>query len=121
MLRQTIISCYQNAVALSDVPQELKQSLKTKERVPAFIDNLTRELALVPKLDMDRIQTVVYDMTFIFLDAVKRKADENYISENAKRAMTDKADSDAKMNELADRINSAPENAPAEIDIEELL
>ena len=120
MLRDIIIRHYREAVALSTVPDELKRSLKTNERIPSFIDNLHRELAAVPNLSAESIQTTVYDLTMLTLDMIEKQARENYLTEAAKSAMRDAERKQTLKDTLADRINAAPDDAPAEITEDEL-
>jgi hypothetical protein len=94
-LRHLITCDYQEAVSLlPGVPTELRKALKTHQRVPVFIDNLTKQIAALPKhLRPDRLKLkrVVYDMTNLFVMNVKRQAEERHMSDLAKKVALDAA------------------------------
>jgi hypothetical protein len=81
---------YQEAVRmLPSVDAELKRSLKSHERVPKFLENLSREISRLPnhlRPDRARIKKIVYDMTELFVHNVKRQADEMAMSDARKQA-----------------------------------
>jgi len=84
-LRQTVIKHYQDAVKVAKVPDELKRSLKTNERLPVFIDNLVVQIGMAPKnYKPEVVQYVVHQMTGQFLTNVHRKAEEARMSDLAK-------------------------------------
>jgi hypothetical protein len=120
-MREYIIKCYREAVALAAVPEELKRSLNVNERIPQFIDNLSVELSKVPKISPETIQTCVYDMTNLLLNSIEKKAREDYLSDAAKSAMRDAASEASKLDRLADRINQGTEENPAVIDMDEVM
>lgn len=103
-LRKIIEETYQNAVALSSAPQALKESLRTKERAPAFLRNIELELMQVKNLNRDKIIYTVTEMTNFFLKTVQQKADEDFLTESAKKAILDNAEKDRIKDELADAI-----------------
>lgn len=107
-LRELIRSAYQERVALSGIPEELKRSLKAHERIPKFFDNLERELAVLPAAyrTNDRIREAVYSLTDVFTGNVKRMADERQMSDLARSAAASTRDEQAKRDDLADRMNS---------------
>lgn len=119
-MRDFIVKCYREAVALAQVPDELKRSLNTQERVPKMIDNLTVELLKVPKISADTIRNCVYDLTNILLNAIEKKAREDYLSDAAKSAILDQAAKADRFEQLADEINRGDHDNPAHIDAEEL-
>lgn len=71
-----------------NVPEDLRRSLKTHERVPAFVDRLAMELKQVEdqgiKLDRLKIKMVVYDLTAVFVSLLKHRANEMEMSDIAK-------------------------------------
>lgn len=81
---------YQEYVAMAQIPRELKDALKTHERVPVFVDNLAREIKAIERvrvgkrLDRMTIKKMVYDLTEMYIGAVKRQADERMMSEVAR-------------------------------------
>lgn len=86
MIRQD----YQEAVRLlPGIPEELRASLKTNERVPIFLDNLTNEISKLPahiRPQRLKIKQIVYEITNTFVLNVKRAADEKHLSDIAKNA-----------------------------------
>lgn len=120
-MREYVIKCYQEAVTMLPYPQELKDSLLIQERVPAFIDNLHREFAKVPKVSRETIQSAVYDMTDLLMRSVKTKFDEDQMSMSARSAIIAANEQATKIDRLANRINEAPDHSPALINMEELL
>lgn len=102
-LKTQIHDAYKEAVALSSCPQELKNSLKTNERVPGFLKNLQKELATVPGgVKPYQVKMTVYDLTRIFLRAVERKANERMLSDAEKTRITKEQDKVKKFKEVAD-------------------
>jgi len=94
-LRDLIVSTYQDAVRNALVDEELKQALKTHERVPAFLGNLTRELSAVPKITKEEVQQAVHGMTNVFLNACIQRANEMMLSDAEKsRIKTEIADAE---------------------------
>lgn len=98
------------------MPDDLRASLKAHERVPAFIDNLARQIHLIEKNDhrfkgkpltRDEIMTIVSDFTDVFIQNVKRKRDEEIMSEAAKKALEHNHTRATEMRELADKLTEA--------------
>jgi len=106
MIRDYIVQDYQEAVALYNGPEELKKSLRASERAPAFIDNLVRELSKFPEIKRETIKSVTYDLTNVFLDAVKLKAEQMMLSDAAKNAMKAEHEEAKRMDKLANRLNA---------------
>ncbi len=76
-----------------DIPADLKRALKTHERVPAFIDNLSKALYKVPKdIKTETIIMAVHSLTDLFISNVMRKSDESRMSAMEKhRLLADEA------------------------------
>ena len=92
-LRTLIIETYQATVRTALVPQELKESLKTYERVPAFLSNLHKELVRTPTATKDDVIGITESMTLTFLNLVDQKAKEAMMSDAEKnRILTDAQD-----------------------------
>lgn len=93
-LKTIVRQDYQEAVRLlPGIPDELRKGLKTNERVPLFIDNLTKEIASLPahiRPQRLKIKQIVYDLTNTFILNVKRQADEKHLSDIAKTAILEK-------------------------------
>ena len=106
-LRELIRSSYQERIALAPIPEELRRSLRSHERIPKFFDNLERELAVLPPAlrSVERIKDAVYSLTDIFTANLKRIADERQMSDLAKQAERDAAAARVRRDELADRLN----------------
>jgi hypothetical protein len=94
-LRTLIIETYQATVRTALVPQELKDSLKTYERVPAFLSNLYNELARTPTAMKDDVIGITESMTLTFLNLVDQKAKEAMMSDAEKnRILTEQQDAE---------------------------
>jgi imidazolonepropionase-like amidohydrolase len=83
-LRTLITQTYQSTVAIAEVPSELKESLKTHERVPAFLTNLYQELKATPQATAEEVRSITEALTYTFLSAVDQKAKENMMSDAEK-------------------------------------
>lgn len=104
-VRQMVITDYQERVAMrDDIPSELKRALKSHERVPLFVDNLTREINKIPearakakirrafKMDRMKLKNIVYDLTDIFINNVKAMAEQKAMSEAEQERLRKKTD-----------------------------
>jgi bacterioferritin (cytochrome b1) len=87
-IREMILADYQERIlTVQGIPDDLRRALKDHERVPLFVENLTREIKKIeqvkPKFKMDRVKlkSLVYDMTDVFWRAVKTTAEDKYKSE----------------------------------------
>jgi hypothetical protein len=90
-LRRLVVADYQQCVSLASVPDELKRSLKTNERVPVFIDNLVVQISRAKGVSRETIRTAVYDLTTTFLQLTHRKAEEMRMSDLARSTIEAKA------------------------------
>lgn len=98
---------FQEYVALADINADLKRALKSHERVPAFVDNLAKELYHLPfDVSRETIKKLVYDMSDLFIKLLVRKADEGLMSDIAKTQIQKEADTIKKMDQLADDLIS---------------
>lgn len=86
------------------MPVELKRSLKTNERVPAFLARLEREASVLPKsiATKENVIAVVTDMTTLFLNALMKKADEQAMSDLEKSRLRAQREKLARLDEAAD-------------------
>ena len=83
-LREFVIKEYQATVRNSpNLSKELKDALKINERVPAFMDNLCRELAhpAFKNKSNNYLKDVVHNATNFFIALVKQKAEERMMSD----------------------------------------
>ena len=83
-LKTLIQTEYRLAVAQAAVPEELKRSLKTNERVPSFIANLEAEFKKLPPQILSnqrKLQDTVRSLTNLFLHLVEKKATQNIQSD----------------------------------------
>lgn len=108
-------SAYQRYVDSLDIPIDLRTGLKTSERVPMFINNLSLEL---DKIQADRIRTgkpifsdhaieaVIKDMTEVFISGIKIKAQQMYESDIAKSIREAKADEQKAMEQTSEGVIS---------------
>lgn len=73
---------YQEFVRTYPCSDEFKKFLKTHERVPTFIDNLTREFHSVHKrVKRESIEKAIHDMTRLFIRGALKLAEERSMSE----------------------------------------
>jgi len=83
-IRSVCVAAYRAAINAPNVDPELRRSLRTHERVPLFIDNLTREFTQAErngvKVSRAMIEAGTHDMTQIFIGAVIRSAEEKLLS-----------------------------------------
>lgn len=86
--REMVIADFQERVRMNpDIPDDLKQALKTNDRVPMFVDNLVAEISrfdrLPKKVNVDRmkLKDLVYSMTDFFCFALKKYKDEQGMSD----------------------------------------
>jgi|JI10StandDraft_1071094.scaffolds.fasta_scaffold02886_20 hypothetical protein len=88
--RGLVSRAYQRAIESIDMDSSLRRSLKSHERVPRFIDNLSDEftklaahrLKVGKALPADRhLESLVRDFTEMFVHGIKTKADMAYESE----------------------------------------
>ncbi len=93
-LKDLIRSDYKEYIAMfgHQFPTELIRSLKHHERVPVFVDNLSKQLQLIERrkkirLDRVKVKDIVYDMTKNFLTLLNRRADEMAMSDLEKRRL----------------------------------
>lgn len=90
-IRQIVNEDFQEFILMDpSVPNDLRDSLRVKERSPLFINNLVGQIHEVIrvkphiKLDRMKIKNLVYDMTKMFVHLLKVKADEMIASEAEK-------------------------------------
>ena len=98
-MRKQIIDDYRERIQLSSIPTDLKNALKTHERVPRFVENLSKEIygaleAGVPLTRFD-IKNLVYNMTDLFIRCVMSNIEKKMISDAA-IAMAQKEENFAK-------------------------
>lgn len=97
-LRELVIDEYQRTVTNHPtIPKELKKALRVYERVPAFLDNITKELAApaFKNHSNNQIRKIIEDSTVFFINLVQRRAEEKAMStaemNRLKQAEVDKA------------------------------
>ncbi len=96
---------YRDYIQRAPIPTELKRSLRTHERVPAFIDNLAKELLKVnSKVKRENLVTAVESMTGLFINAVHRQAEEKAMSPIKKMMLKQDADRKKKFQKAANLI-----------------
>ena len=86
---------YQEAIALKQIPSDLKVALKSHERIPLMFKNLAAELDKVQAWRLIKkkkpisekiLKDVIYDMVDIFIAGVEMEAKKRYESDLAKAA-----------------------------------
>ena len=90
----------------ADVPQGLKDALKTHERIPVFIDNLAAQLSGIKKISREQVVSAVRDLSHVFVRAVRLQADERVISPLKKAIAKAEASRKAEMDKLVDAIDT---------------
>ncbi len=92
------------------VPEGLRNSLRLTERVPAFVDNLAKEIAMVErrgiKLDRLKIKELVYSLSAFFVHNLRTKADQMHMSDLAKTAIRTKTEGDELIQKMDDQGNA---------------
>lgn len=83
MFLSKIRQYYHEAVRLADAPSDLKDALKSHERVPVFVDNLADQFRQIQEkrlkpIEEKHIREIVYEMTDLFIASVKAQAEERY-------------------------------------------
>lgn len=104
-LRDLVVKEYQQTITNSlEIPRELKDALKVHERMPAFMDNLCKELSnpLFAKHSNNQLREIVNDATMFFISLVKQKANEQMLSDLAKEKMLQEQRDKAIINKAAD-------------------
>jgi len=103
-VRNLITKTYQETVSIFDCEQELKDSLKFKERVPSFIQNIETEIKKLPKhlQTKKNIEETVRDLTGLFLRSIETQAKERLLSDAVKNTLKDKQSKKIKEETLID-------------------
>lgn len=92
---------YQEAIALKQMPSDLRLALKSQERMPLFLENLAKELEIIQadrlkknkKLYQEKtIKDTIYDFVDIFISTVESEAQNRMKSDVQK--MIDKQKED---------------------------
>jgi len=92
---------YQEAIALKQMPSDLRIALKSQERMPLFLENLAKELEIIQadrlkknqKLYQEKtIKDTIYDFVDMFIHTVEAEAQNRMKSDMQK--MIDKQKED---------------------------
>lgn len=123
-LKRLIRKDYQECVALMEMPADLRQALRAHERVPAFLDNLERELSAAKvgrMLSRVKIKETVYSLTEFFVNTVRRHGDEKIMSEVAKAAIKAKDQERKELEEAVDiaEAKAAIDGGPVHLEVPE--
>lgn len=88
-LKAFILRCYDERIALAEMPSEMRESLKASNRVPAFLQNLQLRVEKLPirYQKQETIRDATYSLTDWFIEAFKKHANERMLSEVEKRAL----------------------------------
>lgn len=111
-LKSFILSCYDERIALAEMPEPMRESLKDSNRVPAFLKNLQIRIeALPPHLQkQSTIRDATYALTDWFIEAFIKHAQERLLSDAAKAAMKAKADHEAEAKKIINDAMDKHEN-----------
>lgn len=107
MITKWIEDDYREAVQLlPEIPEELRKALKTHERVPKFFEGLQKEFATIEqrkiKMTREDVKKVVYDLTMVFVACLKRRVDEQSMSDLGRLISKNKAQKIKDLDETAD-------------------
>lgn len=110
-LQEIIRSDFEEFIRLDPtVPLALKNSLRLKERVPAFVDKLTGEIQASERagiiLDRHKIKRIVYSLSGMFVHLLKMKAHEMEMSDLARSAKKDSIEGDEIIKKFDDQGNA---------------
>ena len=99
--RGLVTRAYQKALLKLDIDSDLRRALKSHERVPKFIDNLSEEftklassrLKIGKQLPAEKhLEAIVVDFTTVFVQGIQNQAEKRYESDIQK--MLRKAEED---------------------------
>ncbi len=98
-LRELVRQDFEEFIRIDpSVPEELRRSLRLKERVPQAVDNLAEQLALAEKQGIiftrEKIKSTVYSMTAQFVHLLKTTVHEQMMSANAKTVLKNEIEGD---------------------------
>jgi hypothetical protein len=94
-IKKLLIATYQQTVKSVEVSPELKTMLKAHERVPGFIANLEREIALMQKSIKPTKQELIdmcRDLTVMFCKNIELKANQMMMSDAEKSRLKTEAE-----------------------------
>ena len=91
-LRGMVERDYFEAIRMAiDMPSDLREALVRHARTPRLINNVIAEIHKLEQaglpVDRELIKRITYDFTNMFMHLVKKKADEEAMSQLAKSAM----------------------------------
>lgn len=102
---------YVEAIALKQIPDDLRTALRSHERMPLMFVNLAKELEKAQntllrkgkkKADDKTIKTIIYDMIDIFIAGIEEEARKRYQSDLDKHAEEAKAQAVKDIKDTAD-------------------
>jgi len=103
---------YREFIEAQDIDPAFKKSLRTHERVPAFIDNLSREfskLTFEPK--RETLTLAVEDMCRLFINCVQRSYTDRIMSDLDKYTIRKEAEDKAQFVKEADALDAGGTDA----------
>ena len=88
-LTKLIRETYKVSVRRANIPQELKEALRTNERVPLFLRNIQNEVKRLPNKyqTADTVTNLVKELTSLFLNGIVKKVNEQMLSDAEKTRM----------------------------------
>ncbi len=89
------------------MPEEFRKFLRSHERVPQFVDNLSRELGnLKHTIKRETVVKMVEDMSAFFVHLAQRKAEEQALSPISKMMLRDKESRFKELKEQAEALDN---------------
>ncbi len=113
MVTDIVRKAYRDYILRAPIPKELKRALGTHERIPAFIDNLAKEVRgidIIRKQKMKRPMTkaqivwLAESMTEVFITGVRNQAKARMLSPLAHQAIQTEQDHLKILEQAADGI-----------------
>lgn len=106
--REFARSIYKQIVESEPMNEDLRRSLRAHERVPLFIDNLTRELEKLggTNLKKETIEQAVGDLTRFFINACQTSRDQKMLSTMARLSLEAKIAERKRLRDEAQNLNA---------------
>lgn len=106
-IRDLCRKTYRETIAGLDISPDFKRALRIHERLPAFIDNLARELSTMKfKVTKEHVINSTRGMTKMFVANVERQNRERVMSDLAKMDLRKQAESKEKLDKALDKFES---------------
>jgi len=107
-IRRLVRKIYQEVIEKDPrVPANLRSMLKSHERIPRFIDNVSMQIEKFrPNTKRETVERIVREMTLLFVSTAKQKAEENAMSPINKTLLRMKQDAQRRLDAAAEAVNA---------------